>query len=71
MSDEFPIQAAIGDKNLLNNLRELGNPWICLSLKIWSKIMAQNNLKEAVKVLRWCAFDTGFLPNRWILYIFA
>ncbi|XP_032367453.1 uncharacterized protein LOC116686550 [Etheostoma spectabile] len=65
MSDKFPIQAAIGDKDLLYNLKELGNPWICLSLKIWNKVIAQSNLKDGVKVLRWCAFDTDFLPNRW------
>lgn len=50
---------------MLNNLRELVNLWICLSLKIWSKVIAQNNLKEAVKVLRWYAFDNFFLPYRW------
>ena len=65
ISDEFPIQAAIGDKRLLNNLKELGNPWICLSLKMWNKVIAQNNLKDAVKVLRWCAFDPDFLPKNW------
>jgi len=66
MSDEFPIQAAIGDKDLLDKLKEFGNPWICVSLKIWSKVIAQSNLKDGVKVLRWCAFNTDFFAPQHI-----
>jgi hypothetical protein len=32
--NQFPIQVAIRDKGLLNNLKELGNPLICLSLDV-------------------------------------
>ncbi len=49
----------------MNNLIVLGNPWISLSLKLWIKVITQNNLKEAVKVLRWCVYDSDFVPTRW------
>jgi len=49
MSDEFPIQAAIGDKDLLDKLKELSNLWKCLSLKIWSKVIAQIYLKDGTQ----------------------
>lgn len=65
ISEEFPIQAAIGDKVLMNKLIKLKNPWICLSLKVWNRLVTQKHLREAVKVLRWCVYDPEFLPGRW------
>lgn len=47
-----------------NNLIDLRNPWICLLLKLWNNVIAQNHLKEVVKVLRWCTYDSYFVPNK-------
>ncbi|KAF3835661.1 hypothetical protein F7725_028219 [Dissostichus mawsoni] len=49
----------------MNKLNELRNPWICLSLKVWNRLVTQNHLREAVKGLRWCVYDLEFLPGRW------
>lgn len=63
ITSEFPIQAAIGDKGLMNQLTDLGNPWVDLPLKLWNKLTAKYHLKEVIKVLRWCAFDPDFMPK--------
>lgn len=36
-----------------------------MPLKWWNEVIGQNKLKEAIKVLRWCAFDPDFLPKNW------
>lgn len=28
------------------------------------KVTSQNNLKDAIGILRWCAYDQDFIPNR-------
>ena len=60
---EFPIQVAIGDNDLMKKLIDHGNPWIAAPLKLWIKVITRKNLKEAIKVLRWCAFDPHFMPK--------
>lgn len=61
---DIPIQATIGDKNLLKKLYGVGNPWINLSVKIWRSTISQCNLGEGVRVLRWCTFDSEFTPDK-------
>lgn len=39
------------------------NPWINL-FKIWHQAKKMGGLKDASKILRGCAFDTDFVPNR-------
>lgn len=58
------IQATIGDKSLLQKLKGEGNPWISLSVKIWQNVISQRNLGDGITVLRWCAFDSEFVPNK-------
>lgn len=35
-----------------------------MSLKLWNRIIQQNNLKDAVGLLRWCGYDQDFTPNQ-------
>lgn len=47
----------------MNKITDLGNPWIGLTLKLWNRVISKNNLKEVIKILRWCAFDPDFMPK--------
>ncbi len=35
-----------------------------ISLKIWFKLIAENDLKTQSRLLRWIGFDSEFMPNR-------
>jgi len=39
------------------------NPWLGLSLNIWSEIISKNSLTEWSRLLRWIAHDSDFTPN--------
>lgn len=41
-----------------------GNQWFNLSLKIWQETIKLCRLEVPAKLLKWCAYDTNFLPNR-------
>lgn len=62
--DGTPIQALIGDIELIKQLKEEINPWLLISLKIWSEMVTKNSLRAHTKMLRWIAYDSEFIPNR-------
>lgn len=60
----YVIQAMVADKRLLTHLIDKDNPWIKLTFKIWHQVCKNNKLTKAVAMLRWCAYDKEFVPNR-------
>lgn len=60
----LPLQAVIADKGLIAQLEEKNNPWINLTLKIWQKVIKLCGIHNMLKLFRWRAYDTEFLPNR-------
>ena len=64
MAQGIPLAAIIGDDKLINNMKSKNNPWINTTLKIWQETLRKHNLKNGAKMLRWCAYDTDFIPNR-------
>uniref|UniRef100_A0A3B1J8B1 Reverse transcriptase domain-containing protein n=1 Tax=Astyanax mexicanus TaxID=7994 RepID=A0A3B1J8B1_ASTMX len=60
-----PIQALLGDQELAKNkIENIKNPYIKTPLITWVKVTKKYNLKESLKVIRWCAYDTDFIPNK-------
>lgn len=59
----IPLQATVSDEVLTKHLLDRANPFISLSLKIWRLIQKQYNIQSTAKILRWCSFDSNFLPN--------
>ena len=59
-----PIQALMCDMKLQTDCQESINPWLWVSLKMWSEIMKKYNLTEQCRFLRWIAYDTDFSPNK-------
>ncbi len=47
----IPVQALIGNNELIKQLREDINPWLGISLKIWSEIVTKNSLTAHTRVL--------------------
>lgn len=35
-----------------------------MPLQIWNEMLKVKDLKEAARLLRWCAHDSDFIPNR-------
>lgn len=64
VSPNFPLQAVIADKGLTAQIEEKNNPWRNLALKIWQKVIQLCEIHNMLKLFRWCAYDTEFLPNR-------
>lgn len=61
---DFPIQASLGDVRLIKKQINQGNQWINLPLKLWSQFLNKNDWNEEARILRWCAYDLDFLPNK-------
>ena len=59
-----PIEAIIADNELLNKQLNMGNPWLNVLLRTWQELVKTCNLNDSIKLLRWCAHHTGFIPNR-------
>ncbi|XP_062909313.1 uncharacterized protein LOC134349231 [Mobula hypostoma] len=62
--DSFPLQASIADIGLMAQLEKFKNSWINLTLKVWQKVVNSCGINNMLKLFRWCAYDTEFLPNR-------
>ena len=60
----IPIEATIADNELLNKQLNIGNPWLNILLRTWQETAKTCNLNDSIKLLRWCAYDTEFIPNR-------
>lgn len=60
----IPIEATIPDNELLNKQLNISNPWLNILLQTWQEIVKTCNLNDSIKLLRWCAYDTEFIPNR-------
>ena len=60
----FPLQATVADRGLAAKLENINNPWINHTLKIWHKVVKSCKIHNMLKLFRWCAYDTEFLPNR-------
>lgn len=63
LSSKIPLQAAIADKGLAEQLEGI-NPWLEHTLKIWHKVIKICEIENMLKNFRWCAFDTDFQPNK-------
>lgn len=58
------IQAILADSDLQDFIKNIENPWIKLTLKIWKKVITEYKLEEDIVTLEWCAYDTHFAPNK-------
>ena len=56
MMEETPLSALIADNELRNKIIKETNPLINVSFKIWHRTMKMGGLKDALRILRWCAF---------------
>jgi len=45
-------------------MKNKNNPWINTALKVWQETLKKHGIKNGAKMLRWCAYDTEFIPNR-------
>lgn len=61
---QIPIQALIADSSLQDFIRGIENPWIKLTLKIWKTVITEYKLEKDIVILKWCAYDTQFAPNK-------
>ena len=64
LNTTFPLEATIADRGLAAKLENINNPWINQTLKIWQKVVKACGIQKMLKLFRWCAYDTDFLPNR-------
>lgn len=64
LSSQFPIQAVIADKGLMHQLKELGNPWLNHTLRVWQRVISNCGILKMLRVFRWFAHDSDFTPNR-------
>lgn len=60
----IPIQAVLADNNLLFHINKINNPWVKWTLKIWKTIIKEHKLQGDITVLKWCAYDSEFVPNK-------
>ena len=63
-SNQFPIQAVIADRGLMNRLERLGNPWLNHTLRIWQRVNDNCEIHKVMRRFRWFAYDSDFIPNR-------
>lgn len=63
MSDP-PLQAILGNEDFRVIFKQVENPWLELTLKSWSNAKNEYNLHDNLKILRWCAYDPDFKPNK-------
>jgi len=56
--------ALIADNKLRTRMNKKTNPWIKVSFKMWHLTMKMGVLNEALRIIRWCAFDSDFIPKR-------
>ena len=60
----IPIQAIIADSDLQGYINNIENPWVTLTLKVWKAVITEYKLEEHITILKWCAYDTDFTPNK-------
>lgn len=48
ISQDVPVQGALGDVVLINRLLTTDNPWLNVSLNIWKKVVKLCNLKDSM-----------------------
>lgn len=60
----YPLQAVIGDPSLVLKADWFVNPWIGCTLSVWERIINTCKIQRLVRLFRWPAFDTDFIPNR-------
>ena len=60
----IPIQAIIADNNLKSHINTIDNPWVKFTLKSWKTIIREHKLEEDMAILKWCAYDSDFTPNK-------
>lgn len=64
LSNKFPIQAVISDRSLMGHLEKLGNPWLNHTLQVWQKVINACEIQKILRIFRWFAYDSDFIPNR-------
>lgn len=60
----YPLQAVIGDPNLVLKADWFDNPWIGCTLGVWERIINTYKIQNLVRLFRWPAYDIDFIPNR-------
>lgn len=60
----IPIQAILADNNLQRYINTIDNPWVKWTLKIWKTIIKEYKLEGDIVILKWCAYDSDFTPNK-------
>ena len=59
-----PIQNLMGDRKAYKENKQHIDPITLFSLDIWYKIVKKYKLEEEIKVLKWIAFDSTFMPAK-------
>uniref|UniRef100_A0A3B1K1Q0 Reverse transcriptase domain-containing protein n=1 Tax=Astyanax mexicanus TaxID=7994 RepID=A0A3B1K1Q0_ASTMX len=59
---DMPIQSLLGLVGREKDLLQTANQWVNLSLKVWREVVKHFQLQKEIKLLRWPAYDTDFMP---------
>ena len=59
-----PITALLADKNLRNELMVSGDFMSDTLLTVWQDVIKICGQENPSKLLRWCAYDSDFVPNK-------
>lgn len=63
LSKKYPLGMLIGDCSLVNQITDLGNPWITCSLDIWNNVTKKHSIRQNIGILKWFAYDLSFAPS--------
>lgn len=61
---DIPVAAVIADNKLICSIIKKNNSWINVVLNIWQSVLKLGNLENSLRMLKWCAYDTDFIPNK-------
>lgn len=60
----IPITALLADNKLQAELMVSDDPMSDILLKSWQEIVKMCRLGDSSKILRWCAYNSDFAPNK-------
>lgn len=60
---EREMTAIIGGDRLINKMKDKINLWINIALTIWQETVKRRGLGNEIKMLKWRAYDTDFIPS--------
>ena len=58
-----PIQNIVGDKEKFKEMKQHMDPVTSFTLGIWFKIVKKYKMDNDIKILKWVAFDSTFIPR--------